>query len=51
MPTLLALLLASSGSFAVGKLCSSLYLAIPVSTLAWLVIYIFIRKFLKDLRP
>ncbi len=51
MPTLLAILLASCASFAVGKLFSSLYLSIPISTLVWLIIYIFTRKFLNNLRP
>ncbi len=51
MPTLFALLLASCGSFLVGKLIDPLWLAIPVSTLVWLVLYIYVRKILRDLRP
>jgi hypothetical protein len=51
MPTFFATLLASAGSFLVGKYIPNLWLSIPVSTLVWLIIYIYMRKLLRDLRP
>ncbi len=51
MPTFLAVLLATCGSFLVGKLCASLWLSIPVSSVVWLIIYIFTRRLLQNLRP
>jgi hypothetical protein len=51
MPTLLATILSSCGSFLVGKLIEPLWLSIPVSTVVWLIIYIYMRKLLRDMRP
>lgn len=51
MPTILALLLASCASFLITRLPLPLWFEFILSSAVWLVVFIFTRKLMQELRP
>ncbi len=51
MPTLLALLLASCASFLISRLPLPSWGLLILTTVAWLVVFIYAKKVLRSLRP
>lgn len=51
MPTVLALLLASCASFLVSRLALPSWGIFIIATVVWLVVFIYVKKFLLSIRP
>lgn len=51
MPTILAMLLASTTSFIISRLPLPIWIEFILASLVWLAVFIITKKLLRDLRP